>query len=185
MIRRIFILLGIAVLGAVILMPPNALAAELRLVDHNSQPIIEAEFGPAYRIVYFGYTHCPDACPLALQTLSDAIDRLGRIGESITPVFITVDPARDTPETLKKYVDMFHPRLKAVSGDDAAIAEIAGRYKVIYTKAELGEGRPYTMDHTTSIYLTDKTGRIIGKFLHTLSAGELAAKIAARLAREP
>jgi protein SCO1/2 len=156
-----------------------------RLVDQNGLAITEAEFGPAYRLVYFGYTHCPDACPLALQTMSDALDRLGRIGEAITPVFVTIDPARDTPQLLKRYVEMFHPRMKAVSGDDAATAEIAGRYKVIYKRVEIGPDRDYTMDHTTSIYLTDKSGRIIGRFLHTLTAGELGAKIAARMAREP
>jgi cytochrome oxidase Cu insertion factor (SCO1/SenC/PrrC family) len=81
--------------------------------------------------------------------------------------------------------DLFHPRMKAVSGDDAAIAEIAERYKIIYKRVDLGPDRPYTMDHTTSIRLTDKSGRVIGRFLHTLAAGELGAKIAARLAREP
>lgn len=182
MIRYALLVIALA---ACLAAASTASAGDPRLVDQNEATVTEAEFGPAYRLVYFGYTHCPDACPLALQTMSEALDRLGRIGETITPVFITIDPARDTPAVLKRYVDMFHPRMKAVSGDDAAIAEIAGRYKIIYKRVELGPDRPYTMDHTTSIYLTDKSGRVIGRFLHTLAAGELGAKIAARLAREP
>lgn len=163
----------------------GVLAQQSRLLDHNGNPTTETDFGPAYRLIYFGYTHCPDACPVALQIMSDALDRLGRIGESITPVFVTIDPSRDTPDVLKRYVDMFHPRFIAVGGDDVAIAELSARYKVIATKVEMGADRPYTMDHSTSIYLTDKTGRVIGRFLHTLTAPELAGKIAARLAREP
>lgn len=182
MIRNALLVLALAVSLAA---ASTAAGAGSRLLDQNEATITEADFGPAYRLVYFGYTHCPDACPLALQTMSEALDRLGRIGETITPVFVTIDPARDTPAVLKRYVEMFHPRMKAVSGDDAAIAEIAERYKIIYKRVDLGPDRPYTMDHTTSIYLTDKTGRVIGRFLHTLTAGELGAKIAARLAREP
>ena len=161
------------------------IGAPFTLTNQDGKPTHWDDYKGQYRLVYFGYTHCPDACPLALQTMSEALDRLGRIGETITPVFVTIDPARDTPAVLKRYVEMFHPRMKAVSGDDAAIAEIAERYKIIYKRVDLGPDRPYTMDHTTSIYLTDKTGRVIGRFLHTLTAGELGAKIAARLAREP
>lgn len=164
---------------------PAASQSGGRLIDQDGQPITEADFAPAYRLVYFGYTHCPDACPVALQVMTDALDRLERLGEPITPVFVSIDPARDTPEVLKRYREMFHPRMKAVTGDADAIAAIAERYKVVYKRVDLGSDRPYTMDHTTSIYLTDKTGRIIGRFLHTLSAGQLAGKIAARLAREP
>lgn len=160
-------------------------AAETRLIDHTGQAVSESDFGPSYRLLYFGYTHCPDACPLGLQVMSDALDRLGRLGEPIAPVFITVDPERDTPELLKQYIAMFHPRFRAVGGSAAAIAELAGRYKVVFAKVELGDGRPYAVDHSTSIFLTDATGRILARFPHTLTAAELAARITARLAREP
>ena len=177
-----------AILVAVALMAyavPGATADDARLIDQNGQPITEKDFGPSYRLLYFGYTHCPDACPVALQVMSDAIDRLGRIGETITPVFITIDPSRDTPELLKRYVDMFHPRFKAVSGDDKAIGALANTYKVVFAKVDMGPDRPYSVDHSTSIYLTDNTGRLIGRFLHSMTAPQLAAKIAGRLAREP
>lgn len=164
---------------------PGAPANDARLIDQNGQTIAEKDFGPSYRLLYFGYTHCPDACPVALQVMSDAIDRLGRIGETITPVFITIDPSRDTPELLKRYVDMFHPRFKAVSGDEKAIGELASTYKVVFTKVDMGPDRPYSVDHSTSIYLTDNTGRLIGRFLHSMTAPQLATKIAGRLAREP
>lgn len=175
----------LAGLALLVLLAGGGQADETRLVDHTGQAVTERDFGPSYRLLYFGYTHCPDACPLGLQVMSDALDRLGRLGDSIAPVFVTVDPERDTPEVLRQYVSMFHPRFRAVSGSEAAIAELAGRYKVVFTKVELGDGRPYAVDHSTSIFLTDATGRVIGRFPHTLTAPELAAKITARLAREP
>lgn len=177
---------GVVIVGLIALaFATSTKAQHPRLLDQNGNVVTESDFGPSYRLIYFGYTHCPDACPVALQIMSDALDHLGRIGDSITPVFVTIDPARDTPDVLKRYAEMFHSRLLAVSGDEAAIAELSARFKVVAAKVEMGPDRPYTMDHSTSIYLTDKTGRVIGRFLHTLTAPELAGKIAARLAREP
>lgn len=151
------------------------------LVDHRGQPITEAQFGPEFRLLYFGYTHCPDACPLGLQVMSDAIDGLGRLGERITPVFISVDPERDTPKVLGDYMEMFHPRFLAVTGNAAKIAELAQRYRVTYAKVPSESDQSYSVDHSTSIYLTDAEGRVLGRFPHEIAPRKLGTRIIERI----
>ncbi len=156
-------------------------AGESGLFDHRGQPITERDFAPEFRLVYFGYTHCPDACPLALQVMSDAIDGLGRLGERITPVFISVDPERDTPKVLKDYIEMFHPRMLAVTGGAQAIAEIAKRYRVTYAKAPGASEQSYAIDHSTAIYLTDAEGRVLGRFPHEIAPRALGGRIVEKM----
>lgn len=162
---------------------PVGAAAEAHapLVDHRGQSVTEAQFGPEFRLLYFGYTHCPDACPLALQVMSDAIDGLGRLGERITPVFVSVDPERDTPKVLNDYIEMFHPRLLAVTGNAAAIADIAKRYRVTFAKAPGGSEQSYSVDHSTTIYLTDAEGRVLGRFPHEIAPRALGTRIVERM----
>lgn len=174
--------------GLVALVLTAAVAAAQQapaLIDHHGKPIAERDFGPDLRLVYFGYTRCPDACPVSLQTMSDALDALGPHGERITPVFVTIDPERDTPEFLRRYIDMFHPRLVAVSGDAATIATLAERYRVKYAKVETGDDRPYLVDHTTTIFLTDRDGAVHGRFPHEIAPRELAKRILQRVAQMP
>lgn len=171
--------------GALLPLLTAAALADETLRDHTGQPITEEGFGHGLRLIYFGYTHCPDACPLALQTMTEALDLLGRNADSITPVFVTIDPARDTVELLARYVTMFHPRLIGVSGSPGATAALAERFRVKYEKVEREAGKDYLMDHSTSIYLTDPAGRLLGRFSHTLPPAALATKIAERLARLP
>lgn len=176
----------IATLLALVLAAAAATAEDVgALFDHHGRPIAERDFGPDLRLLYFGYTRCPDACPVSLQTMSDALDALGPHGDRITPVFVTVDPERDTPEFLRRYIDMFHPRLVAVSGGAAAIAALAGRYRVKYAKADAGDDRPYTVDHTTTIFLTDRDGAVHGRFPHEIAPRELAQRILQRMAQMP
>ncbi len=176
MIRTILFILMMSLAAAA-----GAAADDSGLIDQRGQTVTEAQFGPEFRLVYFGYTHCPDACPLALQVMSDAIDGLGRLGERITPVFISVDPERDTPKVLNDYIEMFHPRLLAVTGSAAAIAEIAGRYRVTFAKAPGGSEQSYSVDHSTSIYLTDAEGRALGRFPHEIAPRALGARLVERM----
>lgn len=161
----------------------DALAGEQPpgLVDQNDQPIAEAAFGPEFRLVYFGYTHCPDACPIALQVMADSIDGLGRLGDRIAPVFVSLDPERDTPALLKPYAETFHPRLLAVGGNAAAIGELAKRYGVTYARSPGGSPDSYMIDHSTMIYLTDAQGRIVGRFPQSIAPRALGARIVERL----
>jgi protein SCO1/2 len=127
------------------------------LTDQFGKPRTDADFRGQYMLVFFGFTNCPDICPIELQTMSDALDLLGADAAKVTPIFITVDPARDTQEMLRDYVANFHPRLVALTGDAAAIGTVAKRYRVYYAKAT-GANAPsdpaaYIMDHTAIVYL--------------------------------
>jgi protein SCO1 len=133
-----------------------------RLVDQNGQARTDADFRGQYLLVFFGYTYCPDVCPTTLQTISTAFDKLGADAAKVTPIFITVDPDRDTPQVMKAYAANFTPRLVALSGNAADIASAARAYRIYYKK--VGEGADYSMDHTALIYLMGPDGRYIAHF---------------------
>ncbi|MEE9139750.1 MAG: SCO family protein [Alphaproteobacteria bacterium] len=153
------------------------------LVDQYGQLRTEADFRGKFTLVYFGYTFCPDVCPLEVAAMGAAIDALGPDGAEVVPVFITIDPARDTVEQLKAFAGQFHPRLVALTGTEAQIAEAARGYRVYYAKNDAGAaaaGAPddYLMDHTSIVYLMDEQGRYAAHFTHGTPADEMAARIA-------
>jgi cytochrome oxidase Cu insertion factor (SCO1/SenC/PrrC family) len=134
------------------------------LIDHAGTPRTDKDFKGKLLLVYFGFTFCPDLCPTDLQAIGLALDRLGDAGEAVQPLFITVDPERDTPAHLADYVPFFHPRLIGLSGDPAAIREVARAYKVFYAKAPRTDGSGYTVDHSGYVYLMDRAGQYLGFF---------------------
>jgi cytochrome oxidase Cu insertion factor (SCO1/SenC/PrrC family) len=150
------------------------------LVDQNGVTRRPDDFHGKLMLIYFGYTYCPDVCPTELQTMSDALDRLGAKGDAVQPIFITVDPARDTPEQLKSYAENFHPRLLALTGSAEQIAQVARAYKVFYQPVKQGDGE-YLMDHSSIVYLMDRDGRYAAHFGGNLSAEQMAAAIAKHL----
>lgn len=145
-------------------------------VTHLGKTVTEADL-PGWKLVYFGYTRCPDVCPLGLQTMAEAVDALGALGERITPIFVTVDPERDTPEALKEYVGFFHARMVGLTPGVEKLPEIAKAWRIKYARVEQGEGRAYTMDHTASVFLADPGGAIVGRFPHDLGGQGMANKI--------
>jgi len=134
------------------------------LVDHTGKTRTERDFRGKLLLVYFGFTYCPDVCPTDLQNIGLAIDQLGTAGSRVQPLFITVDPERDTPAHLAEYLPMFHPRLIGLTGDAAAIRKIADAYKVYYAKVPNLKGDDYTVDHTAFIYLMGADGEYLGFF---------------------
>ena len=134
------------------------------LTDHTGRPRTDADFRGKLMLVYFGFTYCPDICPADLQAIGLAIDQLGAAGDGVQPLFITVDPQRDTAAHLAEYVTMFHPRLLGLTGDAAAIRQAADGYKVYYAKVPNAAGTDYTVDHTAFIYLMGRDGRYLGFF---------------------
>jgi cytochrome oxidase Cu insertion factor (SCO1/SenC/PrrC family) len=132
------------------------------LIDHQGKQRNSKEFAGKLLVIYFGYTYCPDICPLDLMTIAAAIDRLGPLGAEIQPLFISVDPERDTPEQLALYVPSIHPRLAGFTGSLQDIRQVALAYKVYFAKV-LGK-RPddYVIDHTSFIYFADREGNHIG-----------------------
>jgi protein SCO1/2 len=134
------------------------------LIDHTGKPRTEADFRGKLLLIYFGFTYCPDVCPTDLQAIGLALDKLGAAGDAVQPLFITLDPDRDTPQLLAAYVPSFHPRLIGLSGDASSIRQAARAYKVYYAKVATGAGSNYTVDHSGYIYLMDDAGRYLGFF---------------------
>ena len=133
------------------------------LIDQNGARRTDADFRGKFMLVYFGFTYCPDVCPTDLQQIGLAVDRLGPDGDAVQPIFITVDPERDTSEHLKDYVAMFHSRFIGLTGDAAAIHEAARAYRAYYAKVALPKS-DYTVDHSAFIYLIGRKGEYIGFF---------------------
>ena len=158
----------------------QALAAEGRLsgTDHLGRAVTETSPG-GWRLVMFGYTHCPDVCPIGLQTLAETTDALGPLGERITPVFVTVDPARDTPTVMKDFVSMFHPRMIGVTPGEAELATLAAAWRVKYARVESSDRSTYSMDHTATIFLVDPAGTIVRRLPYGAPAKDLADRVKA------
>lgn len=162
-----------------------AIGGAFALTDQFGQPRSDADFRGQLMLVFFGFTNCPDICPVELQTMSDALDLLGEAAAKVTPIFITVDPARDTPEALRDYVANFHPRLVALTGSEADIGKVAKSYRVFYA-AVTGKNAPadpaaYIMDHTAIVYLMGTDGAYITHFSPGTAAEDMARGVRDRL----
>lgn len=150
------------------------------LTDQNGNPVTEAAFKGKLMLVYFGYTYCPDVCPTALTEIGNAVEALGPAGDKVAPVFVTVDPARDTPEHLKEYLAYFHPRFVGLTGTAERVAAAAKAYRVYYAKAkskEATDALDYLVDHTSIIYLMGPEGGLKAHFPHGTGADAMAKKI--------
>ena len=133
------------------------------LEDQNGKPVSDQDMKGRPFLVFFGYTHCPDICPTTLFAISEVMKSLGRDADRTGALFITVDPERDTPATLKDYLSNFDPRLRGLTGDQAQIDAAIKEYRVYAKKVPLENG-DYTMDHTAIVYLMDKDGRFVAPF---------------------
>jgi protein SCO1 len=154
----------------------SAIGGPFRLVDQNGKTVTDADLKGKWSLVYFGYTHCPDACPTALNDISIALDELGPQRNEVRPVFVTVDPERDTPEVLKSYVTAFDAPILALSGTPEEIAQAAKGYRVYYAKHPEAGG-DYSMDHSSVIYVMDPQGRFTASFTHENSPEEIAERL--------
>lgn len=157
---------------------PN-IGGSFTLVDHNGKTVTAADFRGRFMLMYFGYTYCPDVCPTTLTTMTDAIDILDGDGESVVPVFITVDPERDTPEHLKMYVNYFHPRLVGLTGTAQSVAAAAKAYRIYYAKAPQDGAAEddYLMDHLSFVFLMGPDGAFRAHFENGISPEAMAKRI--------
>ena len=133
------------------------------LTDHTGTVRTDVDFRGKLLLLYFGFTYCPDLCPTDLQSIGVAIHQLGKAGEDVQPVFVTLDPERDTRQHLADYVALFHPRLIGLTGEAKSIRQAARAYKVYYAKVPTA-GDDYTVDHSGYIYLMDRAGQYLGFF---------------------
>lgn len=147
------------------------------LVDQNGVTRRDSDFRGELMLVYFGYTYCPDACPTALQTMSSALDALGARAKEVRPVFITVDPERDTIGQMKLYASNFHERLLALTGTVDETAAAARGYRVYFEKAKQSSADDYLVDHSSYIFLMGRDGRYLTHFGPAVTADQMAAAI--------
>ncbi len=156
--------------------PWQAMGGPFSLIDHTGQRVTDQDFRGEFLLLYFGYTYCADICPTDLQTMTTALDLLGPAGERVRPIFITVDPKRDTVAQLGEYVALFHPRLVGLTGTTEEIRSVANAYRVPYRNSEVdGE---VVVDHTGHIYLVGPDGGLYALFTYGTSAEDMAARIA-------
>lgn len=156
-----------------------AIGGPFSLVDHHGNTVTDEDFGNDFKLVYFGYTYSPDESATTLTTISDALGLLGPDGERIAPVFITLDPERDSPAQLKMYVEYFHPRLIALTGSLDAVKETAGKFQVHFAKVNNpgGDAEDYVIDHTAIVYLMGPEGDFRAHFTDGASAETMAERI--------
>ena len=149
--------------GAPIRAQAAAIGGPFHLVDQDGRAVSDQDFRGKPLLVFFGYTHCPDVCPTTLFDVSEVMRRLGPEADRAAALFITVDPQRDTPATIKDYLSSFVPHLRGLTGSTDATAAVAKAYRVYYKKVPT-EGDDYTMDHTAIVYLMDKDGHFVAPF---------------------
>lgn len=133
---------------------------DFRLNDHTGKVRTLADFRGKVVVVFFGYTHCPDVCPTTLAEMAGVMKGLGKEADRVQVLFITLDPARDTPELLAQYVPSFHPSFLGLSGDEATTRKTAQDFKVFYQKQETGSAVGYTLDHAANSFVFDPAGRL-------------------------
>jgi protein SCO1 len=161
---------------------PEPVKTAFELIDHQGTLRKREEFRGKLLIVYFGYMFCPDICPTDLQVIAQAVDQLGPAGNAVQPLFITIDPERDSPERMAGYVPLFHPRLIGLTGSPGDIRRITDGYKVYFAKVPEVSMSTYVLDHSAFIYLVDTEGRYAGFLPPGTTADRLVEAIRPHLA---
>ena len=149
------------------------------LVAQDGRRVTDGDLKGRFALVYFGYTHCPDMCPLGLEKVTRAMELLPpAAAERVQPVFITFDPARDTPEVMRAYAASFHPRLLALTGSEAEVQGALKAYRVYARKADdANAGGEYLVDHSTFTYVMGPDGRYLAHFSHGTTPEEMAKRL--------
>lgn len=154
------------------------------LIDHTGKRRTDEDFRGKVMLIYFGFTYCPDICPTDLQNIGLALDQLGPAADKAQPLFITVDPERDTAEHLKEYLSLFHPRIIGLTGDAIAVGAAAEAFKVYHVRVS-GKGDEYTIDHTAFVYLIGPDGNYLGFLPPGTSPERIAETLRNQMAQHP
>lgn len=161
-----------------------AVGGPFHLTDHTGRAVSDADYRGRWMLIYFGYTFCPDVCPTELSVVAQVMDRLGPLADKVQPLFVTIDPERDTVAQMAGYVDLFHPRLVGLTGSPEQIADAARAFRVYYAKVPLegGDAGDYTMDHSSFLYLMGPDGRFRTVYPGGTGPDAIAADLKTRLA---
>lgn len=175
---------GFAALVCLLVVAFSARAAEVtgrfHLIDHDGRPVTETSYDGRVRVVTFGYTFCPDICPTTLSTVASALDILGPKAEQVVPLFVTVDPGRDTADHLKDYVSAFGPRFVGLTGSAAQVDDATRAFRVRYAlqpPQDPADPNTYFVDHSAGIFIMDRHGGFAAKLGHRAEPEELAARL--------
>ena len=178
----VLLIVGLAVFLRVSTPAAAAIGGPFTLQDIHGRTVTDRDFRGSWLLVYFGYSYCPDVCPTTLNDVSTALDQLGDRARDLRPIFITIDPRRDTPQALATYLAAFSPRLDGLTGTPEQIAAVAKEYRVYYAEHRTGPGPDdYTMDHSSVLYLVGPDGRFRSVIRADTSPDQIAADIAKRL----
>lgn len=160
-----------------------AIGGTFTLIDQTNKPVKSDALKGKFTLVYFGFTHCPDICPLTLANMTQAVSITGPLADDLIPVFITVDPERDTVQVMAEYVANFHPRFLALTGTPEQVRQATSAYRVYFKKAKIQTPDDYMMDHSGFVYLMDRTGNYVTHFKSDILPEQMAAQI--RQAMDP
>ena len=160
-------------------MVPAALVPRYLLMDSRGRAVTNEDFRGSFQLVTFGYTSCPDVCPTTLLEMKEILAALGDKAERLRPIFITVDPERDSAEVLREYTGAFHPRILGLRGSPDLVRRAADSFKVRYEKIRAPGAPPssYTVDHSAGMYLLGPDGRLLVKFAYATPSAEVAGRI--------
>ncbi|WP_339635482.1 SCO family protein [uncultured Sneathiella sp.] len=164
-----------------ILVGAPQIGGSFSLVNHKGERVTDEDYRGKLLLIFFGFVNCPDVCPTEMQTISLAMEELGEQASEVTPLFITVDPERDTPQAMSDFVAAFHPSLVGLTGSEEEIADVKKKYRVYGQKQEGGDPDYYLVDHTSFTYLMGKDGDLITVFSFGVPSEEIAAKIREQL----
>ena len=151
-----------------------------KLIDQTGKTVTEADYRGRYMLIYFGYSFCPDVCPTTLAVMAQALDRLGGDARRVTPIFITIDPERDSPAVLADYMKAFGPSFIGLTGSVEAIKDVEKKYRVYAVKKPLDPAKPkagYGMDHSSVLYLMGPNGKLISFYDEAISPDQLAKEL--------
>lgn len=151
------------------------------LVNQDGETVTQDTYKGQYKLIYFGFTYCPAICPTELQKVTRALNELGKDGEKIQPIFITIDPERDTPKVMKDYVSLYHPRLVGLSGSPENVSAALKDFRIYAAKVQDETMNDYTMDHSSFIYFMDGEDNLLGLYRIEDSAEVIAADIKSKL----
>jgi len=158
-----------------VLSPPMQ-AAEFALESADG-PVTLRDLRGRHVVLFFGYSFCPDVCPLTMQRLDRALDLLEEDADRVQVVMITVDPERDTPARMRQYVSQFDPSFLGLSGSEEAVHKVATDYGIFHAKVEREDGGPYTMDHTATVLVLTDTGELVLLWPHGMEAETMASDL--------
>ncbi|OIN86929.1 MAG: hypothetical protein AUJ12_04140 [Alphaproteobacteria bacterium CG1_02_46_17] len=159
----------------------TSIGGPFSLVDQDGQPRTEKDYADKFKLMYFGFTYCPAICPTELSKMSEAYLSLPEeMQQKLQPIFITIDPERDTPTVIKGYVNLFMPQLVGLTGSVDQIESVKKSFKVYAAKVSEGDGsdpEDYTMDHSSMIYLLDPAGQTVGLFKTADTSEDIKARL--------